>query len=82
MLREELKQEIDNLSEEQLRKLSDFFALIKIQSEETPKKIDLKQQVSPQERAEEFKQWVMQLPKDDSTPSLIDEAFSRENIYD
>lgn len=81
MLREELKQEIDNLSEEQLRKLSDFFALIKIQSEETPKKIYLKQQVSPQERAEEFKQWVMQLPKDGSTPSLIDEAFSRENIY-
>ena len=82
MLREELKQEIDNLSEEQLIQLVDFFALIKLQSGENQKNIDLKQQVSPEERAEEFKQWVMQLPKDSNTPSLSDEAFSRETIYD
>ena len=30
MLREELKQEIDNLSEEQLVKLANFFTLIKV----------------------------------------------------
>ncbi len=80
MLWEELKQEIDNLSEEQLIRLADFFALIKLQSGENQKNIDLKQQVSPKERAEEFKQWVMQLPKDSDVPSLSDKAFSRKNI--
>ena len=82
MLREELKQEIDNLNEEQLIKLADFFTLIKLQSGDNQTNIDLKQQFSYQERAEEFKQWVMQLPKDSDVPSLSDEPFSRENIYD
>ncbi len=81
MLREELKQEIDNLNEEQLIKLADFFAFIKLKSGKNQKNIDLKQQFSYQERAEEFKQWVMQLPKDINTPSLSNEVFSRENIY-
>ncbi|ELS03669.1 hypothetical protein Xen7305DRAFT_00033930 [Xenococcus sp. PCC 7305] len=81
MLREKLKQEIDKLSEEQLIKLSDFFAIIKLQSEENQQDNDLKQKISNEERAEEFQQWTMKLPKDINTPSLSDEAFSRENVY-
>ena len=75
MLREDLKQEIDDLSEEQLIKLSDFLALIQLQARENQKTIDLKQQVSYKQRAEEFKQWVMQLPKDSNTISLSDKGF-------
>ncbi len=82
MLREKLKKEIDNLSEEQLTKLADFFAVMKLQSGENQTYIDLKKQLSGKEKAEEFKQWVMQLPKNSNNSSLSDEAFSRENIYD
>ncbi len=81
MLREKLKKEIDNLSEEQLTKLADFFAVMKLQSGENQTSIDLKKQLSGKEKAEEFKQWVMQLSKNNNS-SLTDEAFSRENIYD
>ena len=81
MLREKLKKEIDNLSEEQLTKLANFFAVMKLQSGENQTSIDLKKQLSSREKAEEFKQWVMQLPKNNNS-SLTDEAFSRENIYD
>ena len=45
------------------------------------KNIDLKQQIFHKERAEKFKQWVMQLSQDSDTPSLSDEAFNRETIY-
>ncbi len=82
MLREKLKKEIDNLSEEQLTKLADFFAVMKLQSGENQTSIDLKKQLSGKEKAEEFKRWVMQLPKNSNNSSLTDEAFSRENIYD
>ena len=81
MLREKLKKELNNLSEEQLTKLADFFAVMKLQSGKNETSIDLKKQLSGKEKAEEFKQWVMQLPKNNNS-SLTDEAFSRENIYD
>ena len=82
MLREKLKKEIDNLSEEQLTKLADFFAVMKLQSGENQTSIDMKKQLSRKEKAEEFKQWVMQLPKNSNNSGLTDEAFSREKIYD
>ena len=55
MLREELKQEIDNLSEEELVKLANFFTLVKLRPGDKQKNIDLKQQIYHNERAEEFK---------------------------
>jgi hypothetical protein len=38
------------------------------------------QKALPVERSEEFQKWVSQLPK--NSPSLPDEAFDRDDIYD
>jgi aspartate ammonia-lyase len=74
MLRETLKQEIDRLSEAQLRKIADFVDSIK--TETTP----VWQRATPIDRAEDFRAWIAQLPKTSIT--LTDEAFDRNSIYD
>jgi Asp-tRNA(Asn)/Glu-tRNA(Gln) amidotransferase B subunit len=38
------------------------------------------QRATPSERAREFREWVLQLPK--GSPSLPDEAFNRDSIYE
>ena len=57
--------------------MADFFTVMKLQSGENQTSIDLKKQLSGQEKAEDFKQWVMQLPKNNNNSSLSAEAFSR-----
>lgn len=80
MLRETLKQEIDQLSESQLRKLADFVASIKNQAQQLAKSVPFWQRATPIERAEDFRSWVAQLPE--TRLSLPDEAFDRDNIYE
>jgi hypothetical protein len=80
MLRETLKQEIDQLSESQLRKLADFVASIKNQAQQLAKSVPFWQRATPIERAEDFRAWVAQLPE--TRLSLPDEAFDRGNIYE
>lgn len=61
MLKDTLKKEIDNLNEEQLKKIADFVVLLKA---ENTKKIETKpfwQQATPTERAQNFRDWVSQL---------------------
>lgn len=77
MLRETLKQEIDNLNEEQLIKLAEYFSLIKLSTKQKQIPIDLN---IAQAKAREFKIWVDQLPQTSSV-ILDDETFNRENIY-
>jgi hypothetical protein len=80
MLRDTLKQEIDQLSESQLRKLAEFVASIKSQAQQLAKSVPFWQRATPRERAEEFRLWVAQLPE--TRLSLPDEAFDRGNIYE
>jgi hypothetical protein len=74
MLRETLKQEIDRLSEAQLRKIADFVDSIK--TETAP----VWQRDTPIDRAEDFRAWIAQLPE--SSITLSDTAFDRNSIYE
>lgn len=80
MLRETLKKEIDQLSENQLRQIAKFVAVIKIQAQQLAKTTPFWQRATPLERANDFQAWVAQLPK--TGRSLNDEAFDRDSIYD
>jgi hypothetical protein len=80
MLRETLKQEIDKLSESQLRKIADFVTSIKAQAQQLTKIVPFWQRATPTERAQDFREWVTQLPK--TGLSLTDEAFDRDSIYE
>lgn len=81
MLRETLKQEIDQLSDSQLRQIADFIGSIKNQPQQLVQTISFWQRATPVERAEDFRRWLGQL-----TPTSIrmadDEAFDRGNIYE
>lgn len=79
MLREILKQEIDNLDEEQLIKLAEYFSLIKLSTKQKQKQNSTGINIA-QKKAEDFMIWVTQLPQNNGF-SLDDEAFNRENIY-
>jgi hypothetical protein len=80
MLREKLKQELDKLNEEQLKKIADFIAFIEFQAKQVESSTLFWQRITPMERAKEFREWVSQLPK--TNLSLSDQAFSRESIYE
>ncbi|MBD1896868.1 hypothetical protein [Coleofasciculus sp. FACHB-129] len=80
MLREKLKQDLDKLNEEQLKKLADFIAFLEFQSRRVESSVPFWQRETPVERARELREWVSQLPK--NSPSLPDEAFSRDSIYE
>ena len=80
MLRETLKQEIDQLSDSQLRKIADFINSVKAQTQQMAKVIPFWQQATPVERAEDFRRWIAQLPN--TSVTLADEAFDRGDIYE
>lgn len=80
MLRETLKQEIDKLSDSQLRRIADFMDSVKTQAQQLSKAIPIWDQATPVERAEDFRRWVAQLPNTNVT--LADEAFDRSDIYE
>ncbi|NJM86871.1 MAG: hypothetical protein HC847_06395 [Hydrococcus sp. RU_2_2] len=79
MLREDLKKELDKLNDEQLQKIADFITSLELQSEQITQSTPFWQRTTSTERSREFREWVSQLPKD--SPSLSDEAFSRDTIY-
>lgn len=81
MLREKLKQELDKLNEDQLKKVANFISLMESQSSKVASSfVPLWQKATPTERAKEFRNWISQLPT--TSVSLPDEAFSRECIYE
>ncbi|MBW4684593.1 MAG: hypothetical protein KME40_05710 [Komarekiella atlantica HA4396-MV6] len=80
MLREKLKRELDKLSEQQLKQIADFIAFIEFKAEQITLSAPFWQRVTPIERAKEFREWISQLPK--NSPSLPNEAFNRDSIYD
>ena len=80
MLGEQLKKEIDQLSDEQLKKIVDFIGWIELQTARLERVTPLWQRITPEERARDFREWVSPLPK--NSPSLSDIAFSRDSIYE
>ncbi len=80
MLRDELKKTLDKLTDEQLKTIADFIAFIELQSRPVASSVPFWQRATPADRAREFREWVLQLPK--GSPSLGNEAFSRDSIYE
>jgi hypothetical protein len=80
MLREDLKKELDRLSDEQLQRIADFITHVEFRSRQATPSALLWQKATPSERVRDFREWVLQLPK--GSPSLPDEAFNRDSIYE
>jgi hypothetical protein len=80
MLRDVIRQEIDKLSESQLKRIAEFIALVKLQPQAMSAKVPFWKSATPTERAQDFRVWVEQLPK--TGLSLPDEAFDRSSIYE
>ena len=62
MLREKLRKKIDQLNEEQLKKIADFIAFTEFQSRQIESSTTL-QNLTPAQRAKEFREWVSQVPQ-------------------
>ena len=80
MLKDTLKKEIDGLNDEQLKKIADFVILLKAQDKQKTQVKPFWQRATPEERSQNFREWVSQLSH--TSPSLPDEAFDRSSIYD
>lgn len=80
ILRETLKQEIDQLDADQLGEIAEFVASMKDQTQPTAKAAPFWQKATPIERAVDFRTWVAQLPK--TGLSLPDDAFDRGSLYE
>jgi negative regulator of sigma E activity len=79
MLRDTLKQEIDQLSDRQIAQVADLVTQIKHQPAPQTTSIPFWQQASPTDRAAHLRAWVAQLPQTGIT--LADAAFDRESLY-
>ncbi len=79
MLRENLKREIDRLSEPQLQEMNDLLAIVKSQTQPLKNETPFWQSATPTERARDFRAWVDRLPK--TGTSLPDNACDRDSIY-
>ena len=78
--KEDLKEEISKLDEQQISKVADYISSLKIRDSQAKLDEPTWRRLTPAERAKDFRGWVSQLPKSGS--SLPDEAFSRDNIYE
>lgn len=80
MLREQIKKEIDQLSDQQLQKIADFMVATKLTTAASQRGTPLWQKMTPEERARDFREWVSQLTV--NSPSLSDIDISRDSIYE
>jgi cytochrome c553 len=80
MLRETLKQEIDQLSDQQIAQIADLVTQLKQQAAPQTPLMPFWQQASPTDRAAHLRNWVTQLPQNGIT--LADAAFDRESLYE
>ena len=79
-LREALKQEIDTLNENQLARISEHILSLKAQAQNRIKTTPFWESATPQERSQDFLEWISGLNRTGST--LPDEAFDRASIYE
>jgi hypothetical protein len=78
MLREDLKKELDKLSDEQLKRTAEFIANLEFQDRQSALSTLFWQRATSTERVKDLHEWVLQLPK--NSPSLADGAFNRDSI--
>ncbi len=79
MLREKVKQEIDKLSEDQVKQVQSFIVAIQVQCEQLQKPERFWQTATQEEWLKDFREWTRQFPK--TGGSLLDEAMDRASIY-
>ena len=79
MLKEKLKQEIDALTESQLKQVESLIASIKLQADQHSTALPLWQTATPAERAKDLEKWASQFPE--TGGGLPDAAYDRESIY-
>lgn len=80
MLRDTLKQEIDQLTDNQLEKIAEFIVLVKYQTQNLATTEQFWKRSTPSERVQDFRAWIKQLPE--TGLSLPDAAFERDSIYE
>jgi hypothetical protein len=80
VLRETLKQEIDTLNENQLSRIAEHILSLKTQAQNGIKTTPFWESATPEERSQDFLEWVSGLNRTGST--LHDEAFDRASIYE
>lgn len=80
VLRETLKQEIDTLNENQLTRIAEHILSLKAQAQNRIKTTPFWESATPQERSQDFLEWVSGLNRTGST--LSDEAFDHVSIYE
>lgn len=79
MLRETLKREIDQLSDNQLGKIAELVQSIKINTEPLPNGMPFWQRSTPEERVKDFRAWITQLPTTDLNLVQVETwSFQRE----
>ena len=77
--RESVKQQIDALNENQLEQIAEYISSLRNQAVKELKMQPFWQTATPEERSQDFLQWVSSLQK--TGLSLSDEAFDRASIY-
>jgi len=77
--RDSVKQQIDALSESQLAQITEFISSLRNQTVRKLKIEPFWQVATPEERSQDFLQWVNALQKTEL--SLPDDAFDRASIY-
>lgn len=80
LLRERVKQEIETLNEKQLSKTAEYILALKAQSQGTIQTKPFWESATPQERSQDFLEWISGLNRTRST--LSDTAFDRSSIYE
>jgi len=79
MLREKVKQEIDQLSEDQVKQVESFISAIQHEAEQSEQPPRFWQTATKEEWLKDFREWTQQFPE--TGGSLPDEAMDRESIY-
>lgn len=80
ILRETVKKQIDSLNENRLSRIAEYISSLTTQAKIVIKTTPFWQSATPNERAQDFLEWVSGLNKTGS--SLPDEAFDRASIYE
>lgn len=80
VLREMVKQEIDRLNENQLSRIAEYIVYLQAETQNGVKTTPFWESATPQERSQDFLEWVSGLNRTGST--LPDEAFDRASIYE
>ena len=81
LLLDKLKQDLNELDEQQLQKVDQFLSSIVLESQNSKESPEFRTQVSGENCVRSFQEWVDRFGAIGG-PSLPDEAFDRGTIYE